>query len=1061
MQLLKRTTLVFQEGRSDKIYEVDLCQVSSELYVVNFRYGKRGSTLKEGTKTDQAVPLAEAEQVFAKLVKSKTTKGYQDVAAVIADSPPAQRSPQVLPVPTTDNPQHQAILSRLANPESKSKWPLERAVWRAGELKLREATPLLMALLGNGQGLRDYCLVWALGWCGDTEAWAVCDRLYHSPATSEAVRRIAFEALLKLSDTAQQSQLRSDAIAQLPVELRSVAQTGSASQFLETLTIYLEGGKPQTVAVLEHLYQVNNEIVRPALLEVLKSVPLRPNYFKQWRHLFKQAEYRRDGEVFGILAYRLEKEAALYNTNPYYVRLPDNSYLRRYDYRYDPTTRSYERIPLDEFVTEMRRPDARIAYSSATRDYLRRRVWRSLRKLGEQADTNYPQMAAGVLLPYTDADAEPVRQSVFYSWDRETWQRLPTTTIDWDIFARYLPFNHILYENSPRYELTPNSRAWRCQSPYKPGDPDPSDREEAFPQLWEQQPEQLLRLLLEGHCRPVHHFAVKALRTCASFCRQLSINQIIGLLNATYEITAQLGLELACDRYQPQDPDLALVSAMVCCILPEARTTAYQWIEQKKSLFLADSLFVADLITSPQADTRQFARRLLSSPIANTAIAQAIIGRAIATLLSWDSSQAERAREAGETLLLNFASQLRSLGLGMVLDLLHHPALEVQELGARILLNHETPASDLPPGLIDSLINSQFESIRRLGVELFGQLPDERLLQSDRLLLTMLLHKLPDIREAIRPVIQRLGAAHPAFDLQIASVLIDALLLPETHEGVHRHLIEVLQGDLTGWMSQADQAMAERLLQAESAIAQELAGVILQANVSSWAGTYSTLDIVTWGNHEVLTVRTAAREMLLQILPRLRQDPLELAIGVKFLESGWEDMREFGFRLFGTFLTAAEFTPTILVSLCDSNRPDVRKFGRDLVSRCFREADGQEYLLKFSEHPATDMQLFATNYLEGYAIDRPDRLQELTPYFIRALSQVNKGRVAKQRIFAFLTREIEKSESAAQIVADIMARQSATIAIGDKAKTIQILLKIHQMYPQIPVPIQVKPVPTK
>jgi len=237
--------------------------------------------------------------------------------------------------------------------------------------------------------------------------------------------------------------------------------------------------------------------------------------------------------------------------------------------------------------------------------------------------------------------------------------------------------------------------------------------------------------------------------------------------------------------------------------------------------------------------------------------------------------------------------------------------------------------------------------------------------------------------------------------------------------------------------------------------------VILQANVSSWAENYSTLDIVTWGNHEVLTVRTAAREMLLQILPRLRQDSLELAIGVKFLESSWEDTREFGFRLFGTFLTATEFTPTILVSLCDSNRPDVRKFGRDLVSRCFREADGQEYLLKFSEHPATDMQLFATNYLEGYAIDRPDRLQELTPYFIRALSQVNKGRVAKQRIFAFLAREVEKSEAAAQIVANIMTRQSATIAIGDKAKAIQTLLKIHQMYPHIPLPIQVKSVPVK
>jgi hypothetical protein len=147
-----------------------------------------------------------------------------------------------------------------------------------------------------------------------------------------------------------------------------------------------------------------------------------------------------------------------------------------------------------------------------------------------------------------------------------------------------------------------------------------------------------------------------------------------------------------------------------------------------------------------------------------------------------------------------------------------------------------------------------------------------------------------------------------------------------------------------------------------------------------------------------------------------------------------------------------------MVSICDSIREDVRQFGRELVTRTFQQSYGQEYLLKFSEHPSADMQLFATNYLENYAVDNPDRLREITPYFVSVLCRVNRGRVAKQRVFAFLDAEAQKSAEAAQIVAEILTKQSVTMAIGDKATAIQTMLKIHQLYPKISLPIQVKPV---
>ncbi|HEY0097200.1 MAG TPA: hypothetical protein VGB96_22930, partial [Archangium sp.] len=71
MKLLEQVALLFQEGKSDKVYEVDLLEVSPGQCVVNFRYGRRGTTLKDGSKTPVPVPQAEAKRVFDKLVQSK------------------------------------------------------------------------------------------------------------------------------------------------------------------------------------------------------------------------------------------------------------------------------------------------------------------------------------------------------------------------------------------------------------------------------------------------------------------------------------------------------------------------------------------------------------------------------------------------------------------------------------------------------------------------------------------------------------------------------------------------------------------------------------------------------------------------------------------------------------------------------------------------------------------------------------------------------------------------------------------------------------------------------
>ena len=72
---MQSTTLYYREGSSDKVYRAAI-ETRDGGYVVNFAYGRRGSTLNTGTKTTSPVTSDEAQHIYDKLVKEKMAKGY-------------------------------------------------------------------------------------------------------------------------------------------------------------------------------------------------------------------------------------------------------------------------------------------------------------------------------------------------------------------------------------------------------------------------------------------------------------------------------------------------------------------------------------------------------------------------------------------------------------------------------------------------------------------------------------------------------------------------------------------------------------------------------------------------------------------------------------------------------------------------------------------------------------------------------------------------------------------------------------------------------------------------
>jgi len=72
---LETITLYYREGTSDKVYQCAI-EPAGERFTVNFAYGRRGSTMNTGTKTNVPVDYDNAKRIFDKLVKEKQGKGY-------------------------------------------------------------------------------------------------------------------------------------------------------------------------------------------------------------------------------------------------------------------------------------------------------------------------------------------------------------------------------------------------------------------------------------------------------------------------------------------------------------------------------------------------------------------------------------------------------------------------------------------------------------------------------------------------------------------------------------------------------------------------------------------------------------------------------------------------------------------------------------------------------------------------------------------------------------------------------------------------------------------------
>ncbi len=1067
MRFIKQTKLFFREGNSDKTYEIDLCEVGPGQYIVNFRYGKRGSALKEGSKTVSPVDLPSATAIYDALEKEKRSKGY----AAEQDAGPVAE----FVVPDTSqvgNLAHIAILKRLEyalkrNSRFKTEWKTSRVIWKAGELRLKEAAPYITKLIEREDAMQRYSSLWALGRCG-SEADIPALKAYAENSTYPYYQRqIAVHSLLLLLPEDGRKSYIEQFEKGLPPEFQEAVRSGDKLQLSRLLNERVKVLVQPAYPVLEELYivGVTNPVVREVLLRFLSTLPLKTNFFQHIRHLFKQAELRDDHELVAMLTERFERE--------------------------------------QEAAADHTLPSKRRAYSKNTRLYLRRRVLRRLKWIGQQDDIQYVRFATAMLLQYDAAkNTGPVFQ--LYGWSGGPYNTIYSpATKNHPSNAKAVLLNYILQGNSKELVLVPDGTLWlipagdqtranktdqkenkgesllkKVASLFRSGrkntDVQPTisteqviknvDSEVPFLHLWRQLPQAFIQLLVKGKLDEIHDFALHQLLQHPDYNtlkEKMDSHVIRALLGNPFRLPQEYGLQLAREKFDVNNPSLPIILALLYSTSAEAREQGLEWAAARPDLCFADVDFVRELIFCPHADVRAFAKAQLGQAKLTEDKVKVLAVKVISYLLSVtdvDDKTNDDLTDSCRILEQYFGHALVHLDFKIIEDLLQSKLAAAQAFAARLLIlkKRQFTLDHITDSLLHSLLEHDYQPVRAAGIDVISAISEAELVKRHGLLLYCCTAPYTDVRNAVRPLLKRLATQFADLAVWLVNELVPLLMRKETSEGLHADLAEMLSNELVSHLQDVDQATALRLLYSNYRPAQSFGVLVLEKYIP--ANNLTIKQVIAAGNHELQAVREWCWRFFEQHVTRIRY---ERDAAVALLDATWDDTRNFAATFFRTQFEAADWSPESLVAVADSVNPHVQAFGRELLTRFFQEQDGAVYLMKLSQHPTVTMQLFATNYLENYATGNLSYLKELEHYFRSVLSRVNKARVAKERIFNFLEKEALKSREAAAYIGDIITDISATVAIGDKARCIAIMRNIHQSYADLLLPVRFTEFPMK
>ncbi|GAB4341189.1 MAG: hypothetical protein OHK0038_20880 [Flammeovirgaceae bacterium] len=1077
MKLIQQTKLFFKKGTSDKVYEVDLCAVGDNQYVVNFRYGRRGTNLKDGTKTSSPVDKTKAEQIYEALIAEKRKGGYKSETETFQE------------LPTINNPAPDSlegvILQRLQNAIDgkntyKTQWKISRVAWKVGELKLNNAVPYLIKLVEKGNDMQRYSILWALARCADERAIPTFQAYYSNSKYAANVRKIAGEGLLRTLKAEDKDKFIQNVLEKLPDEIRLLVVDNNQEELKKSVLERLKE-KQTEFNFLETLYALiyKYPFITKILAECFYSITLRPPHFRHIRSIYKLAELRDDALFLGICSYQFEKTPAMY-------KAPKNKWKNNV---FVPELN--EKITIKQ---EIKKKDTKIAFSDKTKNYFLRRLLLNLQDVGERDGIFYVKLATAILLQYKQEDYSPKsKYSLDYDehgvWDKKL-KKYRHSYVDLPECNKCVLLNQILIGgDTDNFVLNKMSWQWRSKevkqvltdefyfssedinnqsdNPQKDSATnsliewvnkliDSNKRTEIFPEHWDKFPQAYLQLLMQGKLDLIHEFAFKNLKNHAQYqeiVNKIDEKMIVSLLSSDFQIPAWFALEIVKERIK-SNIDRNLILVLLASKLLEARQFAQELIQKDVQSYINESNFVTSLLLNPYQDVRIWANTYLSKVSFTPDQQKVMVGKTVVEMLAIKENSPENNEKVADTIafLVQVAPHiLENISWKVIEELLNSPLEQNNILASEIIVLKlkNIAAEQIPLNILEGFFKSHLENLRKNGMIIFAQYPEHKLLEAIELLSQMLNSPFQHIREGAKLICQKLVEKNDSFANQLTSLLITLMMRKETYEGSHEFLANFLINYLKNHLSQIPLKTVLNLIYGNYRQGQFVGFHILKNHIPS--NDLTIRQVISLANHELLAIRHWTLQFYQQNVSRIRFEREE---ALRILDSKWEDIRKIAMDFFRQNFTNEHWSIDSLVSIADSVRPDVEAFGKEMITKFFTEEDGILYLTKLSQHPSVSMQMFTSNYLERYASDNYDRLQDLEFYFKSTLTRVNKARITKERVFAFLEKEALKSAKVAQWVANILNELVVINAIEDKARCIELLHKFKTKFPEIQVEIE-------
>ena len=396
-----------------------------------------------------------------------------------------------------------------------------------------------------------------------------------------------------------------------------------------------------------------------------------------------------------------------------------------------------------------------------------------------------------------------------------------------------------------------------------------------------------------------------------------------------------------------------------------------------------------------------------------------------------------------------FAKELTaSLSTGSIKKLLKKPYPFVVETILKSLkttFDRQNPHMEL----IKLLLDCPHRSARRLAHE-WIKLIIEEMSEKKKFISGLLRSSYSDNRELSLELISLLSKKDINLKKDFLSLLISILITAEKIEGLHSIIIKTLKDNFSKELKNLPAEEIFTILNSPSKTVQDLGGWLLMEGQIEPADLESHV-ITGFATHEVMTIRKAGRKMMEDTKERWKDEMFRV---LSLLESNWDDTRDFAFKFLEDNYSLEDFTPGIILNLCDSINKTVQDFGKKMLSRHI--TSGRDFdFVKLTEHPDMNIQDFVLDLVIEKLPLEVEKVKKVIPYFRRILFHVNRGRKMKDRVLIYLEKIGLSHAFIAAEITGLLEDYSGVMTQGDFSACLVIMSKFKEKYPYIKCPVEI------